>query len=187
MTAQAPDGRQLRNIFGQFASGVTVVTAASDDGTPHGATVTAFTSISLEPRLCQVTLTRTSKACTILNDNSFAVNILASTQNDTAMHFAGRPQSEPIRWAADNIAPSLEGNLATLWCAPWAQYDGGDHVIIIGEIIDADINEHLDPLLFFRSTFHSIGPTSHEATWNFSGDDPFTGWFGATADLRPIY
>ncbi|NLP39484.1 MAG: flavin reductase family protein [Corynebacterium pollutisoli] len=186
MSESVSEGRKLRNVFGQFASGVTVVTTTSADGTPHGATVTAFTSISLEPRLCQVTLTRTSKACAILADNTFAVNILASSQDDIALHFAGRPREEPIRWGDHDVAPSLCGNLATLWCRPWAQFDGGDHIIFLGEIVDAEIAEDRDPLLFFRSTFHDIGPTSHDGLWNHSGDDPLTGWFGATAELRPI-
>ena len=55
--------RSLKNVFGQFASGVTVITCTNADGAPHGATVTAFTAMSLEPRLCQVTMTRKSKAC----------------------------------------------------------------------------------------------------------------------------
>ncbi len=180
------EGRKLRNVFGQFASGVTVVTTTADDGTPHGATVTAFTSISLEPRLCQVTLTRTSKACAVLGNTNFAVNILAADQDDVALHFAGRPRSEPIQWGNHEIAPSLDGNLATLWCRPWAQYDGGDHIIFLGEIVDAEIAEHREPLLFFRSTFHDIGPTTHTGLWTHSGDDPLTGWFGANADLRPL-
>ena len=82
--------RELRNIFGHFASGVTVITCRNADGDPHGATVTAFTSVSMEPRLCQVTMTRKSKACKYLSAAPFAVNVLAGDQVDAAMHFAGR-------------------------------------------------------------------------------------------------
>ncbi|KAB2587143.1 flavin reductase, partial [Rhodococcus erythropolis] len=89
---------QLRGIFGQFASGVTVITCTNADGQPHGATVTAFTAISLEPRLCQITMTRKSKACGYLGNAPFAVNILAADQVDTAMHFAGRPQRTEPKW-----------------------------------------------------------------------------------------
>lgn len=179
-------GRQLRNIFGQFASGVTVVTAANEDGTPHGATVTAFTSVSLEPRLCQVTLTTTSRACNILADNNFAINILAESQVDVALHFAGKPRVDDLGWNTDGIAPALNGSLATIWCRPWRQYDGGDHTIFIGEIVDAVSDPTLAPILFFRSTFHDIGPKSHETSWAMSGDDPDAGWFGANAVLTPL-
>jgi flavin reductase (DIM6/NTAB) family NADH-FMN oxidoreductase RutF len=86
--------RELRGVFGLFATGVTVVSCRNiDDGRPHGATVTAFTPISLEPALCQVTLTRTSKACQFLDGQPFAVNVLAENQADVAWHFAGRPAS----------------------------------------------------------------------------------------------
>ena len=67
--------RTLRNAFGRFATGVTVVTCRNDEGTPHGATVNAFTAVSLEPALCQVTLTRASRACGYLDGAPFAVNV----------------------------------------------------------------------------------------------------------------
>ncbi|WP_370625755.1 flavin reductase family protein [Corynebacterium sp. TAE3-ERU16] len=173
-------------MFGQFASGVTVVTVGHPNGTPHGATVTAFTSVSQSPRLCQVTLTKSSLAGQLLPGANFAVNILASDQTETALHFAGRPQDRPISWDKSNIAPSLTGCLATVWCRPWTHYDGGDHVLYLGEIVDAEVNTEADPILFFRSGFHTIGPESRESCWNFSADDPFGGWFGANAPLTPL-
>jgi len=179
------DQKELRNIFGQFASGVTVITCTNEDGAPHGATVTAFTAVSLEPRLCQVTLTRTSKACKFLSGAPFAVNILASDQVDTALHFAGRPRfPEPV-WDEGPTAPILAGTAATLSCIPWREYDGGDHVIYIGEIVAAT-SSHKDPLLFYRSTFHDIGASASAAVWNGSMDDPHRGWFDAGASFTPF-
>lgn len=179
------DPRKLRNIFGEFASGVTVITCRNDAGEPHGATVTAFTSISLEPALCQVTLTRSSKACKYLGGSPFAVNILASDQSDTAMHFAGRPRDPGPRWADGPTAPLLCGSAATLSCTPWAEYDGGDHIIFVGEIVEATASG-ADPLVFYRSTFHDLGAPSHAAAWNGSMDDPNSGWFDETTVFRPI-
>ncbi|MCW4352648.1 flavin reductase family protein [Hoyosella sp. YIM 151337] len=180
------DQRKLRSIFGQFASGVTVITCRNRDGLPHGATVTAFTAVSLEPRLCQVTLTRTSKACAFLTGSPFAVNILASDQMDTALHFAGRPQSTPPVWRQGPTAPMLAGTAATLSCVPWREYDGGDHVIFIGEIVAAECDEK-DPLLFYRSAFHDLGAPSAEALWNGSMDDPHSGWFTPTCTFTPLH
>ncbi|MEO9330490.1 flavin reductase family protein [Gordonia aurantiaca] len=179
------DSRPLRNIFGQFASGVTVITCASDDGTPHGATVTAFTPISLEPRLCQVTLTRTSKACSYLRDAPFAVNILADDQIDIAMHFAGKPQTPGPVWNHEWDVPTLAGTATTIICKPWASHDGGDHVIYLGEIIDAYVDPSAQPLLFYRSKFHQLGDISGAAAYCGSLDDPHTGWFDATARFTP--
>ncbi|MBJ8342399.1 MULTISPECIES: flavin reductase family protein [Antrihabitans] len=178
--------RELRNIFGQFASGVTVITCKNSEGDAHGATVTAFTAVSMEPRLCQVTLTKKSKACAYLSGAPFAVNILAADQVDTAMHFAGRPQSPEPVWADGPTAPVICGASATLSCVPWAEYDGGDHIIFIGEIVEATTTLK-NPLLFYRSTFHDLGPTSATATWQGSMDDPEIGWFGASTSFTPFH
>lgn len=180
------DQRQLRDIFGEFATGVTVITCADHDGEPHGATVTAFTPISLDPPLCQVALTRRSKACAYLSDAPFTVNILAADQADTAMHFAGRPQlTEPI-WTDGPTAPMLSGAATTLSCIPWREYDGGDHAIFIGEIVDV-VSTGKDPLLFHRSAFHDLGDRAGAAVWSGSADDPHSGWFDATVNFTPMH
>jgi flavin reductase (DIM6/NTAB) family NADH-FMN oxidoreductase RutF len=177
--------RSLKNVFGQFASGVTVITCANAEGAPHGATVTAFTAVSMEPRLCQVTVTRRSKACNYLAGAPFAVNILAADQFDIAMHFAGRPSEPGPIWAQGPTAPVLHGAAATLSCEPWRSYDGGDHVIFIGEIVDAHSTEKR-PLLYYRNTFHDLGEPSVMSLWTLSADDPHSGWFDATTTFVPV-
>ncbi|MEP9412834.1 flavin reductase family protein [Gordonia sp. VNQ95] len=178
--------KALQNVFGQFASGVTVITCANADGEPHGATVTAFTAVSLEPRLCQVTLTRKSKACNYLTDAPFAVNILAADQLDTAMHFAGRPSEPGPTWVDGPTAPVLKGSAAVLSCTPWRSYDGGDHLIFIGEIVDAEASGN-PPLLYYRSTFHDLGEPSVNSLWTLCADDPHSGWFDATTTFTPFH
>lgn len=176
--------KALQNVFGQFASGVTVITCANADGQPHGATVTAFTAVSYEPRLCQVTLTRKSKACSYLGAAPFAVNILAADQVDIAMHFAGRPTEPGPVWADGPTAPVLAGAAATLSCRPWTSYDGGDHIIYLGEIVDAQTLDK-PPLLYYRSTFHDLGVPSAHSLWALSADDPHCGWFDAATTFTP--
>lgn len=178
--------RPLSNIFGQFASGVTVVTCSDLEGNPHGATVTAYTAVSLEPRLCQVTVTRRSRAAQYLDGSPFAVNILAADQVDVALHFAGRPRIDEPAWENGPVAPIIPGCAATLSCMPWRQYDGGDHLIVVGEIIDAVVND-VRPLVFYRSTFHELGFPSGTALWNGSFDDPAAGWFDAATRFIPIH
>ncbi|ANZ41841.1 flavin reductase [Lentzea guizhouensis] len=171
------DHRTIRTAFGRFATGVTVVTCRNDDGEPHGATVNAFTAVSLDPALCQVTLTRRSKACRFLDDAPFAVNVLAHDQLDTAMTFAGRPQGEAPRWAEGPTAPVLLGTAATISCRPWRTYDGGDHLIVIGEVAGIEISD-ADPLLFFGGAFRSLAePDNH---WHICADSLDTGWFGSS-------
>ncbi|RDB48626.1 flavin reductase family protein [Tsukamurella tyrosinosolvens] len=178
--------RELRNIFGQFASGVTVITCTNSDGTAHGATVTAFTAVSMEPRLCQVTMTKKSKACAYLSDAPFAVNVLAADQVDIAMNFAGRPCEPGPVWAEGPTAPIICGAAATFSCIPWAQYDGGDHIIFIGEIVAAE-SSGKQPLLFYRSTFHDLGAPSSAAVWSGSCDDSLNGWFDAETSFTPLH
>jgi flavin reductase (DIM6/NTAB) family NADH-FMN oxidoreductase RutF len=177
--------RSLKHVFGQFASGVTVITCATAEGESHGATVTAFTAVSMDPRLCQVTLTRRSKACEYLDGAPFAVNILAADQYDIAMHFAGRPSEPGPVWAHGPTAPILDGASATLSCAPWRSYDGGDHIIFLGEVVDAHSTDK-PPLLYYRSTFHDLGEPSVNSLWTLSADDPHSGWFDATTTFAPL-
>lgn len=180
------DARTLRDVFGCFATGVTVVTCAKpEDGTAHGATVTAFTPISLNPPLCQVSLTRTSNACRYLEDQPFAVNVLASDQLETAWHFAGRPQHPAPVVTPGPLAPVLDGAAATIVCRPWASYDGGDHILFLGEIVEATVAD-VEPLLFHRSAFKHIGPRRNASAWTGSLDDPHTGWFDADTTFRTV-
>lgn len=179
------DPRELRNAFGQFATGVTVVTCTNDRGEPHGATVNAFTAVSLDPPLAQVTLGRNAKACEYLKGNSFTINVLAADQLDVAWHFAGRPAEQAPAWEAGPTAPLLEGTATTISCRPWRTYDGGDHLIVIGEVAQVAIHDH-DPLLFHRGQFRHLSPLETGVPWGGSIDNPDHGWFDATAVFTPL-
>jgi flavin reductase (DIM6/NTAB) family NADH-FMN oxidoreductase RutF len=75
----------------------------------------------------------------------------------------------------------LCGNAATIECKPWRIYDGGDHLIVIGEVIDLQINE-ADPLLFVSGKFREVGGFSGGSPWEASGDSMVMGWFeGSTS------
>jgi flavin reductase (DIM6/NTAB) family NADH-FMN oxidoreductase RutF len=180
------DQRMLRDAFGRFASGVTVITCCNADGEPHGATVSAFTAVSMDPPLCQVTMTRKSKACGYLSGAGFAVNILAAEQVSTAIHFAGRPAVPEPEWAQGATAPIICGASATILCEPWAEYDGGDHVIFIGRVVDVRCTG-ATPLVYYGSKFYELGVPSARNAWFGSFDDPTAGWFGATASFHPMH
>lgn len=179
------DPKTLRSAFGRFATGVTVITCQSTDGQPHGATVTAFMPVSLDPPLIAVALTRTSRACTYLDGAPFAVNVLAADQVDVAMNFAGRPSSDPIRWTPGPAAPVLADTAATFSCRPYRTDDGGDHLLFLGELVAAETTTHR-PLLFSDSTFVEVGQRTTDSVWTGSFDDPQSGWFDAACDFTPI-
>ncbi|MGH3353229.1 MAG: flavin reductase family protein [Nocardioides sp.] len=181
------DPRELRNAFGGFATGVTVVTCDSDEGQAHGATVNAFTAVSLDPPLAQVTLGRASKACQFLDGQSFAINVLAADQVDVAWHFAGRPAEEAPTWVDGPTAPILAGAATTISCRPWRTYDGGDHLIVIGEVETVELTDK-QPLLFFGGEFRYLSPQHDRAPgihWGGSIDCPTSGWFDS-ASFSPL-
>ncbi|MFE4754992.1 flavin reductase family protein [Streptomyces mirabilis] len=151
------DAKRLRTILGEFATGVTVVTYRDTDGSPRGATMNSFTSVSMDPPLILVSVARRARACAGLEDNAFTVNILAANQLDLALHFAGRPADAPVPWHEPiDGPPRLIGTTAWLQCRPWRTYDGGDHVLVLGEVECHD-TRLLEPLVFHRGEFRRPG------------------------------
>jgi flavin reductase (DIM6/NTAB) family NADH-FMN oxidoreductase RutF len=183
LPAQSIDVRELRNAFGKFATGVTVVTCRTPDGEPHGATVNAFTAVSLDPPLAQVTLIRGNRASQYLEDQPFAINIMAEDQLDVCLNFAGKPMKSAPQWRSEDGVPVLCGTAATIECKPWRIYDGGDHVIVIGEVIAMEVND-VEPLLFVSGKFREVGNFSGGSPWDASGDSLSTGWFEGSKSFK---
>lgn len=149
------DTREFRNCLGHFATGITVVTCQSGR-VKHGITVNSFTSVSLDPPLVLVSIDRRAKSCQLLKDNNFVVNVLKKNQWSLAMHFAGRPNdSLSIKWEEGRTGPRLADCLAYIECRPWRSYDGGDHVLYLGEVIHFASNEG-DPVLYYRGKFRHL-------------------------------
>ncbi|MEK4799358.1 flavin reductase family protein [Thermoactinomyces sp. FSL K6-2592] len=147
--------RDFRNCLGSFATGVTVVTCKTKNGI-HGFTANSFTSVSLDPPLILVSVDRKIKACGYMKDNSFAVNILHSHQEAVALHFAGRPQEKlDLQWEEGEFAPYLANCLATIECVPWRTYDGGDHVLYLGEVKNYRYKEG-NALGFYTGQFFTV-------------------------------
>lgn len=146
------DIREYRNCMGRFATGVTVVTCKTKEGR-HGITANSFTSVSLDPPLVLVSVDRKTKAFEHLHNNAFTINILNAKQEDVAMHFAGRPkETEPFAWIEGEHTPRLEESLAYIECTPWAEYDGGDHVLFVGEVKNFSY-ENESALTYFSGKF----------------------------------
>jgi flavin reductase (DIM6/NTAB) family NADH-FMN oxidoreductase RutF len=152
------DPQHLRTCLGHFATGVTVVSCAAGGGV-HGATVNAFTAVSLAPPLVLVALARTSRAARLLAGRPFTVNVLAAEQHGLALRFAGSPRAfgAPPVWrpAPEGLAPTLDCALATLACTPWASHDGGDHVLHLGRVEHLTTRPGAGPLLFYGGAFHT--------------------------------
>ena len=150
------DVKLLRNCFGKFATGITVITAVAPDGTKLGLTVNSFSSLSLDPPMILWSLDKKSKSLDALKQSShFAVNVLASDQMDLSNNFArtGDDKFDDIELIDSHCGlPLLAGTVAHLECKNINTYEGGDHVIFIGEV------EHFDtcdkkPLLYTNGQY----------------------------------
>lgn len=154
------DSRELRNALGAFATGVTVVTAMQPDGTPRGFTANSFTSVSLDPPLVLVCVAKTAGSCAIMQaSDHMAINILAEDQKDVSASFASRngTRFEGIEWwKGASGAPILPGTAAMLDCLMERHIDAGDHVILIGRVIDF-AHTSIAPLGYCRGAYVSFG------------------------------
>jgi flavin reductase (DIM6/NTAB) family NADH-FMN oxidoreductase RutF len=145
--------RELRNCFGRFATGVTVVTWTGDDEQRYGITVNSFTSVSLDPPLVLISIDRKAKACKGLKGRSFVINVLSADQEALAWQFAGKQQPGlRIEWEDTPIGPKLKNALATIECTPWREYEGGDHILYLG-IVQNFSYKVGDGLIFFQGQF----------------------------------
>ena len=132
-----------------------MITWKDDEGENCGVTVNSFTSVSLEPALALVSIAKNANSCKALQNRSFVINILSSSQEAVAWEFAGRSNPDfLVEWDEDSFCgPRLKDAVATIECAPWAQYDGGDHELFIGEVKNFAYDSEADSLMFFRGKF----------------------------------
>ncbi|WP_342503450.1 flavin reductase family protein [Lysinibacillus sp. FSL L8-0126] len=148
------DTKLLRQTFGKFPTGVTVVTWFDGVGI-NGITVNSFTSVSLEPALALVSIDKKANALSQMKNNAFTINILSDQQESIAWQFAGRKQEGlEITWIKDGIAPKIEDVCAFIECKPWKEVDAGDHVLFIGEILNFGCTNS-EALTFFEGKMGS--------------------------------
>lgn len=153
------ESQHLRSCLSRFVTGVAVVSYQSDEEL-RGVTVNSFTSVSLDPPLVLVSLARTTRAVEHLSDVPFTINVLKASQFDIALNFAGRPLAgRGGEWHFDgtDLAPTLKGALATFQCRPWKAYDGGDHILQLGSVVQAEVSGNDEPLVFDRGRFAMVG------------------------------
>ncbi|WP_110943896.1 flavin reductase family protein [Streptomyces niger] len=162
----------FRDCLGRFASGVTVVTVGRGSGV-HGATVSSFTSVSLDPPLVLVSLKRGSRLCGRLADEPFGISVLAADQRELALHFAGAKSlaAGSVPWVRQPGVPRLAGTAAFFTCTPWASYDGGDHVLHLGRVTGFEART-AEPLVFHGGAFRALRNDSREIFWDGSLDGP---------------
>ena len=156
------DDERLRLALGHFLTGLTIVTVTNSDGLPYGLTVNSFNSVSLSPPLILWSLDRRNEHLKIFQDaRGFAVNIMASTQVQLCERFANSDQERFTNcdWSYGKFGqPVLNGSLVNMECKQWAEYDGGDHCIFVGEVQSIKIGGGM-PIAFYQGKISEYKPS----------------------------
>ena len=157
--AAAVDETGFRSLMARFATGVTVITSTGTGG-PAGMTANAVASLSLDPLLVMAGFDLRSRTlAAVRQSRRFAVNVLASDQEEVSRIFASK-QPEPEKFTGCTYrdrggVPVIDGALAWVCCRVTAVYPGGDHVIVVGEAVQMGGNGG-EPLLFYGGRYHRL-------------------------------
>ncbi|MGF7191042.1 flavin reductase (DIM6/NTAB) family NADH-FMN oxidoreductase RutF [Robbsia andropogonis] len=151
--------RALRNAFGQYPTGITVITATAQDGRKIGLTANSFASLSLDPPLVLWSLGKTSPSRDdFAGAGYFAINVLTQAQIALSRQFS---QPSPDKYAGVEYRESMGGTMvlndcsACFICRNVTQYDGGDHLIFIGQVEHFEAKGHA-PLVFHLGQYRIV-------------------------------
>lgn len=171
------DGVLFRQTMSRYASGVTVVAAMDEQGMPWGLTASAVSSVSLNPPL--VLLCIDKKANTyepVTKARFFAINVLNRRQDELALLFATRGADKfagiPFETGVTGAPLLPDVSIAMIECRMFAQYDGGDHTIVVGEVVAASVSEG-QPLLFYDRKFGTFVPNPPQPSAPSTEPDPW--------------
>jgi 3-hydroxy-9,10-secoandrosta-1,3,5(10)-triene-9,17-dione monooxygenase reductase component len=153
--------RSLRDAFGQFATGVTVVTTRDKEGKPVGMTANSFASVSLEPPLVSWCVDKSSTRFSEFTDAEyFTISVLTSAQQETSNLFAMRSWDATVFDDAEwfeglNKVPQIPDVSARFHCQTAHLYEGGDHIIIVGAVLEYESDAD-QPLVFFQGDYRQL-------------------------------
>jgi flavin reductase (DIM6/NTAB) family NADH-FMN oxidoreductase RutF len=155
----------FREALGCFATGVAIVTACNAESEPIGMTMSSFNSVSIDPPLVLFSVDRRALSFPgMCAAQGYAVNVLGHPQQDLSARFA---RSQADKWLdvahspGFGGAPVLADVLAHFECKPYAQYEGGDHVIFVCEVVRAVRSESDEPpLIFYRGKYRTVAGES---------------------------
>ena len=160
------DSRTFRDALGRFASGVCVVTTVGADGRRIGVTISAFSSLSLNPPLVLFCIGKGSANLDAwLDGDRFTVNVLGDGQEALSELFASQRDDKFVGVAGhvgDNGCFVVAGALVSLACRRVRIYDEGDHHIVVGEVEDVEPGADDGPLLRFRAAYRRMAALATE-------------------------
>lgn len=152
--------KEFRNALGKFATGVAVVTTADEAGNRFGLTINSFSSVSLDPMLVLWSIAKSSSSFDAFNKaDRFAIHVLNADQQAVSDRFSSKSGD---RFAGINCLtgrgelPLLPECAAVFQCDTEHRYEGGDHIILVGRVIDFDQREDVEPLIFHSGRYSKI-------------------------------
>lgn len=158
------DPGRFRQVLGQYPTGVVVISAMPDEGTPVALTIGSFSSVSLDPPLIAFYPMKTSTSWPkIQKVGRFCVSILAADQESLCRTFASKAPNkfENVRWRpAGTGSPIIEDAVAWIDCELESVQDAGDHLLVFGRVKDLELESDQLPLLFFRGGYGRFTPLS---------------------------
>jgi len=165
-SAGGVDAMSFRRAVGRFATGVTVVTTLHADGNDVALTANTFTSVSLEPLLVLVSVQRSSRLHgAVLSSGQWGISVLSEHQEAQSRYFASASRHEtpdqfdgvPVRRGPVTGCALLAEACAVFECRTAATYPGGDHLLVLGEVLSLDMpHPEARPLLFLDGHYRSI-------------------------------
>jgi flavin reductase (DIM6/NTAB) family NADH-FMN oxidoreductase RutF len=153
------DAGELRKVMGCFATGVTVITTRDQTGRPYGLTANAVTSLSLDPPLLLICVDRKAETFPHFFDSKiFVLNILEEGQEALSRRFAttGGDKFAGLEFRLGRLdTPILAGTIGHIECRIVDTFEGGDHVVHVGEVEHAEARDGR-PLLFYRGKYRQL-------------------------------
>lgn len=157
------DTSLFREALGTFPTGVVVATTRGDGGAPVGLTISSFNSVSLDPALILWSIALDAPSIGAFRTHtSFAINILSSEQKSICMQFSQSAEDKfaNVDWIEGyDGAPVLTDAMATLECKVYRRYEGGDHEILVGEVMKISTSDK-QPLVYHRGKFVELADTA---------------------------
>lgn len=154
------DQRVFRDALGSFATGICVVTAMPEQGAPIGMTINSFSSVSLEPPLVLWSIQNVSECFGVFGTTDrFAISVLSKEQEALSQRYATKADhallGEHYQPGRTGL-PLIRNALTSFECRVWARYPGGDHLIIVGEVMDVQAEQSGPPLLFHQGRYAAL-------------------------------
>ncbi len=154
------DSRDFRNAVGSFATGVCVIGVNPEGEAPFAMTVNSFSSVSLDPALVLWSLQNDSECYEAFEKTEkFSVNVLANDHQHMSNNYAKKDDhilaDEHYR-LGELGTPIIRGAVSSFECRVWARYPGGDHVILVGQVQEMEVNANKSPLLFHGGKYGEL-------------------------------